>query len=45
VERRFEYMALVRKTGRKRPIGRPRRRCEDIIKMHLPEAGCVFELE
>jgi hypothetical protein len=45
VERRVAYMTLVRKTGRKRPIGRPRRRCEDIIKIRLPVAGCGFELE
>jgi hypothetical protein len=35
VERSGEYMALVRKTGRKRPIGRPRRRWEDDIKIYL----------
>jgi len=38
-------MALVRKTGRKRPIGRPRCRCEDIIKIRVTEAGCGYELE
>jgi hypothetical protein len=38
-------MALLGKTGRKRPIGRPRRRCEDISKIYLEEAGCGFELE
>ena len=30
---------LVRKTEGKRPLGRPRRRWEDNIKMNLQEAG------
>ena len=28
------------KPERKRPLGRPRRRCEDNIKMGLQEVGC-----
>jgi hypothetical protein len=28
------------KPGRKRPRGRPRRTCEDDIKMYLQEVGC-----
>jgi len=30
----------VRKPETKRPLGRPRRRREDNIKMHLQEVGC-----
>jgi len=30
----------VRKPERKRPMGRPRRRWEDNIKMDLQEVGC-----
>jgi hypothetical protein len=43
VERRNEYIAFVRKTGRKKPIGTPSRRCGDIIKMFLQEAGFEYE--
>ena len=39
-ERRAVYRILVGKTERKRPIGRPRRRWEDNIKMDLQEVGC-----
>jgi hypothetical protein len=34
------YRVLVRKHGRKRPLGRPRRRWEDNIRMDLQEVGC-----
>jgi hypothetical protein len=33
-------MSLVRKPERKRPLGRPRRRWEDNIRMDLQEVGC-----
>jgi len=39
-ERRGVHRVLVRKSERKRPLGRPRRRWEDNIKMHLQEVGC-----
>jgi len=39
-ERRVEYMVLVGKPEGKRPLGRPRRRWEDNIKMDLQEVGC-----
>jgi hypothetical protein len=31
------YKTLVGRTDLKRPLGRPRRRCEDNIRMHLRE--------
>ena len=34
------YRVLVWKPGGKRPLGRPRRRWEDNIKMDLQEVGC-----
>jgi len=34
------YRVLVGKLERKRPLGRPRRRWEDDIKMDLQEVGC-----
>jgi hypothetical protein len=34
------YRVLVGKPEGKRPLGRPRRRREDIIKMDLQEVGC-----
>ena len=37
-ERRVQ--GLVGKPGGKRPLGRPRRRWEDNIKMDLQEVGC-----
>jgi len=40
VESRGAYRVLVGKPERKRPLGRPRRRWEDNIKMHLQEVGC-----
>jgi hypothetical protein len=38
-EKRGVYMVLVGKPEGKRPLGRPRRRWEDNIKMHLQEVG------
>jgi hypothetical protein len=38
--RRGLYRVLVGKPGGKRPLGRPRRRWENNIKMNLPEVGC-----
>jgi len=34
------YRVLVRKLEGKRPLGRPRPRCEDNIKMDLQEVRC-----
>jgi len=34
------YRILVGKPGGMRPLGRPRRRLEDNIKMDLQEVGC-----
>jgi len=39
-EGRGVYRVLVGKPERKRPLGRPRRRWEDNIKMDLQEVGC-----
>ena len=39
-ESRGLYSVLVGKPERKRPLGRPRRRWEDNIKMDLQEVGC-----
>ena len=39
-ERRGVYRVLVGKAEGKRPLGRPRRRCEDNIKMDLQVVGC-----
>jgi len=36
----IHYRVLVGKDEGKRPIGRPRRRWEDNIKMELEEIGC-----
>ena len=38
-ERRGSYRVLVGKPEGKRPLGRPRRRWEDNIKMDLQEVG------
>jgi hypothetical protein len=38
-EKRNVYSVLVGKSERKRPLGRPRRRWEDNIKMDLREIG------
>ena len=35
------YRVLVGKPKGKRPVGRPRRRWEDNIKMDLQEVGCA----
>jgi len=40
-ERRGVCRILVEKSEEKRPLGRPRRRWEDNIKMELQEVGCV----
>jgi len=39
-ERRGVYRVLVEKPEGKRPLGRPRRRWEDNIKIELQEVGC-----
>jgi len=39
-DRRGAYRVLVGKPERKRPLGRPRRRWEDNIKMNLQKVGC-----
>ena len=39
-DRRGVYRVLVGKPEGKRPLGRPRRRWEDNIKMDLQEVGC-----
>jgi len=39
-ERRSTYRVLVGKLVEKKPLGRPRRRWEDNIKMDLQEVGC-----
>ena len=38
-EKRGVYTILMGKPEGKRPLGRPRRRWEDNIKMHLQEVG------
>ena len=38
--RRGVYRVLVGKTEGKRPFGRPRRKRDDKIKIHLQEVGC-----
>ena len=39
-EERGVYRVLVGKPEVRRPLGRPRRRCADNIKMDLQEVGC-----
>ena len=39
-ERKSVYRVLVGKPEGKRPLGRPRRRREDNIKLDLQEVGC-----
>jgi len=39
-ERKGVYRVLLGKPEGKRPLGRPRRRWEDNIKMDLQEVGC-----
>ena len=41
IQFRNVYRALVGKPEGKRPLGRPRHRWEDNIKMYLKEVGCV----
>jgi len=41
-EERGVYRVLVRKPEGKRPLGRPRRRWEDIIRLDLQEEGCGY---
>jgi hypothetical protein len=40
-KRRGVYRGLVEEREGKRPLGRPRRRWEDNVKMDLQEVGCV----
>ena len=40
-ERNGVYRDVVGKTEGKRPLGRPRRRWENNIKMDLQEVGCA----
>jgi hypothetical protein len=41
VNRRNVYKALIKKPERKKPLGKPRRRWDENIKIHLQERGCV----
>ena len=41
-EERRVYRVLVVKPGGKRPLGRPRRRWVDNIRMDLQEVGCGY---
>ena len=41
-EGRGVYRVLVEKPEGKRPLGRPRRRWEDNIRMDLQEVGCGY---
>jgi len=41
-EGRGVYKVLVRRPEGKRPLGRPRRRWVDSIKMDLQEVGCGY---
>jgi len=42
VEERGAYWVLVGKLEGKRPLGRPRRRWVDIIRMDIQEVGCRY---
>jgi len=42
VEERGVYRVLVGKPEGKRPMGRPRRRWVDNVRMDLPEVGCGY---
>ena len=44
-ERRGAYRVLVKKPEVNRPLGRPRRRWEDNIKMDLKEVGWEHRLD
>jgi hypothetical protein len=39
------YRVLVEKLEGKRPLGRPKRRWEDNIKMDLQQVGCGYGLD
>jgi len=41
-EERGVYRVLVGMPEGKRPLGRPRRRCVDNIRMDLQEVGCRY---
>jgi hypothetical protein len=41
-EKRNAYKILVGKREGKRPLGRPRRRCEDNIQMDTREIGLIW---
>jgi len=41
-EERWVYRVLLGKPEGKRPLGRPRRRCVDSIRMDLQEVGCRY---
>jgi len=41
-EERGAYRVLVGKPEGRRPLGRPRRRCVDNIRMDLQEMGCGY---
>jgi len=41
-EEREVCRVLVGKPKERRPLGRPRRRCEDNIRMDLQEVGCGY---
>ena len=41
-EERWVYRVLVGKPEGRRPLGRPRRRCVDNIRLDLQEAGCGY---
>jgi len=42
VEERGVYRVLVGKPEGRRPLGKPRRRWVDNIRMNLQEVGCVY---
>jgi hypothetical protein len=42
VRREGAYMVLVRKPKEKRPLGRPRRKWVDNIRMDFQEVGCGY---
>ena len=41
-EEKGVYRVLVGKPEGRRPLGRPKRRCVDNIRMDLQEVGCVY---
>jgi hypothetical protein len=42
-EKKGAYRILVGRCEGRRPLGRPRRRCEDNIKMGLQDVGCGMD--